>query len=1225
MYFDRRLWVFTEGVRGRIGFGIFLGLLAAAAGVARLALLGWLLAKIFAGAAIADLILPGLVTAGVMLLRGVLEYSRAMVAHRTAAHVQVALRERLYSHVIALGPAHFGRQRGGAALLTLIDGVEQLETYFGQYLPQLCVAAVAPFGIFAFVAFLDLPLAGALFGFALFTLIAPTAFHRWDRRAARARQSAYAAYGAEFLDSVQGLATLKSFGQSTARARELAAKAQDLFKRTMWVLATNSLSRGITDGGIALGAALALGIGAWRVANGDLGIGVLLIVLMMGVEIFRPMRELRVLLHQGMLGQSAAEGLFALLDAKPAVRETADTRGDAALQPTLGFEGVDFSYPGGRRAAHRDLSFTIKAGERVGIVGPSGCGKSTIVRLLLRFHDPDRGRILLGGRDLRDLSFAQIREHFAVVHQDTYLFHGTAAENIRFGNPEASCAELEAAARAANAHGFIRHLPQGYDTVIGERGVRLSGGQCQRIAIARALLRDAPFLVLDEALSAVDAENEAVIGQALNRLMKGRTVLILAHRLSSVIDADRILVLRDGHLVESGRHGELMAANGVYHQLMAAQAEESAAGARAPIVAPIVAPIGAPIAARDRAEKFAEPREDRRAAELQPADEILRAGDMSWARAAALLLRLVWPLRHRVGLAFILGVARVAALIGVGVLSAFVVAAVRGGEPFDTLLIALYVLAPFAGILHWLESWVAHDMAFRLLTDMRIALFSKLDALAPAYLLRRRSGDLVAMATQDIENVEYFFAHTVAPAFVALLVPAAVIAALLIHGWPLALALAPFLALIALSPFLMRKRVDALASRAREAQGELNAHSLDTLQGLAEILAFRQEARRGKQFIDRVRRHHALRLPFFRDLTLQTALVETATGLGGLAVVITGAALVSAGDLDRTLLPLLTLLAMAAFLPISEIANIGRQLADTLGGTRRLHAVHSEPVVIRDGLGIKSPVGPGVADAAPRGGGANLTLENVRFTYPGITAPALDGITLSLAAGQTLALVGPSGAGKTTLAHLLMRFWDPQEGTVRLDGHDLRDWRLDDLRGRIALVAQDTYLFNDTIRANILIARPEASDEEVAAAVRRAALEDFIAALPDGLDTSVGERGARLSGGQRQRIAIARAFLKDAPVLILDEATSHLDALNEQAVRRALDELMAARTTIVIAHRLSTVRGADHIVVLDEGRVIEQGDHAALLATGGLYASLVARQLAGAAAPVAPVAPVAAD
>ena len=1198
MYLDRRLWVFTKGVRLRIAISIALGLLAAAAGVARLALLGWLLAKIFAGQPIENLVLPFSLTAAVMLLRGLLEYTRNMIAHHTAAAVQVNLRRRLYKHVIALGPSFFGRERTGSTLLTLIDGVEQLETYFGQYLPQLCVATLAPIGIFIFMAFLDLPLAGAMFGFAIFTLVAPAAFHRWDRAAAQARQESYSDYGAEFLDSVQGLGTLKSFGQSSARAAELTTKAHDLFRRTMWVLATNSLSRGITDGGVAIGAALTLGIGAWRVVGGEIGIGVLLIVLMMGVELFRPMRDLRILLHQGMLGQSAAEGLFTLLGQKPLVRDAESAAlPEKGLEPSLRFEGVSFFYPGGRKPAHRDLSFEIEAGERIGVVGSSGCGKSSIVRLALRLYDPDSGRVLLGGKDLRELSFAQIREHFAVVHQDTYLFHGTAVENIRFGKPDATHEEIEAVARAANAHDFITRLPQGYETVIGERGVRLSGGQRQRIAIARALLRDAPFLVLDEALSAVDAENEAVIQQALDRLMKGRTVLILAHRLSSVINAGRILVLDEGALVEEGRHQALMENRGVYARLMSAQAAEAVAGGNEIETEAETELVG---------NATASPVEDVQLERLQSADEILRAGEMGWWRAAGLLLRLVRPVRRRVYLAFTLGVARVVALIGVGVLSAFVVVAVRADEPFGDLLIALYALAPFAGILHWLESWVAHDMAFRLLTQMRIALFAKLDALAPAYLLRRRSGDLVAMATQDIENVEFFFAHTVAPAFVALLVPAAVLSAIFFFGWPMAVALAPFLGLIALSPFLMRKRVDRLASRASEAQGALNAHMVDTLQGLPEILAFRQEARRGKQLIDLVRRHHSLRLPFFSDLTIQTAVVETVTGLGGLAVVIAGATLVNSGDLEHAILPLLALLAMAAFLPVSEIANIGRQLADTLGGTRRLHGVHSEPVAVIDGK---------VAAPKAHGSGAALDLDNVSFTYPGIKEPAVRGVNISLPAGRTLALVGPAGSGKTTLAHLLMRFWDPDDGTVSHDGLDLRKWRLDDLRGRVALVAQDTYLFNDTIRGNILIARPEASVAEVEAAVRRAALEDFTAALPDGLDTEVGERGTRLSGGQRQRIAIARAFLKDAPVLILDEATSHLDALNEQAVRRALDELMLNRSTIVIAHRLSTVYDADQIVVMEDGEVRETGDHAGLLAKGGLYAALVARQLAASADP----------
>ena len=1195
MYFDRRLWQLTRGLRGWIALAVLLGLIASVVGIARFAILGVLLARVFNGTDFWAVAVPAVGVAIAVLIRGIIDHHRTTISHRTAARVQEDLRGRLYDKIAALGPAWFAGERTGGVMLSIVDGVEQLQTFFGQYVPQVTVAVLTPLAIFVFIAFWDVPVATVMLVFALVTLVAPTVFLRIERRSSHGRQGAIKSFGSEFLDGVQGLPTLKSFGQSAAYGRRLADRARELCDSSLRVISIGVMTRGITDCGVAIGAAAALSLAVWRVSHGLMSLQALLIVLMAGTEVFRPLRDLRMVLHQGILGQSAAAGINALFAAEPLVpAQHPDRRASGGLLlPTIAFEDVYFAYPGGRAAAHDGLSFSAAAGEKIGIVGPSGSGKSSVARLLLRLFDPQRGTVRIGGQDVRTVDPEALRRMIAVVHQDTYLFYGTVEENLRLGKPDADREEIEAAARDANAHEFIMALPQGYATMIGERGVLLSGGQRQRLAIARALLRDVPILILDEALSSVDAENEAVIQQAIDRLSAGRTTLILAHRLSSVIGADRILVLDKGRIVETGRHAELIRRDGPYRRLMGAQADESE-------------------------DDFDLAEADPAATERGHVDQIETSGAtateamanaaaaVGWGATLGTLVQIIKPWRRRFGIVVTSGIARVAAFIGVGIFGALAVAAVKTGSPFGYLLVLLGLAAPLAGLLHWLESWLAHDIAYRLLAEMRIGLFRKLDTLAPAYLVRRRSGDLVALANQDIETIEYFFAHTVAPALVAILVPSTVLAALAVIAWPIALALLPFVLFAGLAPVVMRARIDRLGMQARDALGLLGAYVTETIQGLSDLVAFQAVDGRRRGFMALVRGYQRIRLELLHDLSSQTAQLEIVTGFGGLAVAVLGARLAAEHQLAATILPLLILLALASFLPISEIANVSRQLADTIASTRRYHAVQREKPAVTDG-----PLRP----PAPTGGSA-IRFEGVSFSYSGARRPALSDIWLEVPAGSTMALVGPSGAGKTTIANLLLRFWDPSAGRILIDRVDLHDFQLDHLRARMSLVSQDTYLFNDTLRANVRLARPEADEAAIHRALEQAALAEFVESLPEGLDTMVGERGVQLSGGQRQRVAIARAFLKNAPTLILDEATSHLDAVSEAQVRGALDALMRNRTTIVIAHRLSTVRDADRLAVLDHGHLVETGTHGELLARNGLYARLIRRQLAGAQQPL---------
>ncbi len=535
------------------------GMLAVVAGVARLAVAAVVIFKIIhEDAAFSALAWPLVGMAGLILVRSGLQYLQEVISHHTASVVKVALRERLYNHCLALGPGYFDQSRTGDVLMSLAEGVERLEAFFGRYLPQMIVAALAPIFIFVFMALIDFRTGLVFLAFALLTLVLPNLFHRWTRNSSMARRDAYGALGADFLDAVQGLPTLKAFGQSRARGVLLAERAKALFRTTMGVLAANSATSALTILGITAGAAVALAWGAVRVSNDELELRSLLIVLMLGVEIFRPLRELTQLYHDGMIAMSSAEGIFDIMDAPVEVVDAAEIAAPLELTPEITFEGVDYAYSGGRRPALHDLSFTLNAGETLGLVGPSGAGKSTVVWSMLRFFDPQNGRILLGGTDIREIPLEQLRDQMAVVTQDTYLFHGTVAENLRFGGPSASQEQLEAAAQAANAHDFIIQLPQGYETVVGERGHRLSGGEKQRLAIAATLLKDPALLILDEPTEGIQpnvvAEIESVITDLTRR--GDLSVLLVEQHVGFALRAtQRYYVLESGRITSSGEGG----------------------------------------------------------------------------------------------------------------------------------------------------------------------------------------------------------------------------------------------------------------------------------------------------------------------------------------------------------------------------------------------------------------------------------------------------------------------------------------------------------------------------------------------------------------------------------------------------------------------------------------------------------------------------------------------
>ena len=567
--------------------------------------------------------------------------------------------------------------------------------------------------------------------------------------------------------------------------------------------------------------------------------------------------------------------------------------------------------------------------------------------------------------------------------------------------------------------------------------------------------------------------------------------------------------------------------------------------------------------------------------------------------------QLLWMIRGYfglMGLAIVTGILNQGATIAAAALGAYMVGQVAGGATAADLRLPAAALAAaviLRAVMAWAEMWVAHDLAYRILADLRSHLYAALERLAPGYLIQRRSGDVASAAMADIETVEWFYAHTVGTFVVAVVVPLMAFATLAAMHWTLPLALLPFALLVGSVPLVLRRRAARQGDALRADLGNLNAEVVDGVQGLRELVAFGYQRR----FLADLESHsnRLVRSQLAHGMRAgaeQAALAAFMSG-GMLSVVVVAAVQVFRGELDAAYYPVAIMLAIFVFGPIHAIASVAQNLGIVFASAERAFHLLREPAPVADAPGATPPD----SDVEPR-----VTFAGVTFGYPGGGDPALREVSFEIAPGETVALVGHSGAGKTTCASLLMRFWDADAGSIAIGGHDVRDLPQHSLRELIAWVPQDIYLFNSSLRENIRMARPGATDAEVEDAARAALAHEFVTDMPRGYDTAAGERGVQMSGGQRQRIAIARALLKDSPVLVLDEAVSSLDGRDEQELNLALHAVRRGRATLVIAHRLSTIRSADRIVVLEEGRVVEQGTHDDLLARGRVYRSLIAAQ-----------------
>ncbi|MEV0115161.1 thiol reductant ABC exporter subunit CydD [Streptomyces sp. NPDC050844] len=1157
---DPRLLRYARATRFFLIAVVVLGVAGAGLVVAQAMLIAEVVVGAFQrGLSVGDLGTPLVLLAVVAAGRALVSWLTELAAHRASAAVKSELRGRLLERAGQLGPGWLTGQRVGSLVSLATRGVDALDDYFSRYLPQLGLAVVVPVAVLARIVTEDwvsaaiivvtLPLIPVFM-----ILIGWATQNRMDRQ-----WRLLSRLSGHFLDVVAGLPTLKVFGRAKAQAESIRQITGEYRQATMRTLRIAFLSSFALELLATLSVALVAVTIGMRLVHGDMDLYVGLVILVLAPEAYLPLRQVGAQYHAAAEGLSAAEEIFEVLETPVRVAGEA-----AAPSGALSVEGVTVRYPGRASDAVSGVSFAVEPGETVALVGPSGVGKSTLLDVVLGFVEPAEGRVRVGGVDLADVSPERWRERIAWVPQRPHLFAGSIAENVRLARPGADDSSLRGALRAAGAWEFVSALPGGVETVLGEDGSGLSAGQRQRLALARAFLADRPVVLLDEPTAALDGETEEGVVEAVRRLAVGRTVLLVVHRPALLGVADRVVRLDVS---------DVAAARVPVQVGGAADGQGAAEGTS-----------GDPVVTGDQAGAW--------------------GGSHSGGGVLARLRGMARQRKGKLGLALLLGALAIGSSVGLMGTSGWLISRASEQPPVMYLMVAVTATRAFGmgrAVFRYAERLVSHDAVLRMLADTRVAVYRRLERLAPAGLRNRHRGDLLSRLVADVDALQDYWLRWLLPASAAAVVGAGAVG---FTSWLLPEAgavLAVGLLLAGVGVPLLSGGVARRAERKlAPARGVLATRVADLLTGTAELTVAGALPRRTAAAKEADAELTRIASRTATATALGDGLGALASGLTVAAAALVGVQAVHDGRLSGVALAVVVLTPLAAF-----EAVIGMPLA-----VQYRQRVRKSAERVYEVLDAPEPV-PEPTDPAQRPNTPfPLRVDGLHARYEGQDRDAIAGVGLTLEQGRRIAVVGPSGSGKTTLAQVLLRFLGTTEGTYTLGGTEAAALDGDTVRELVGLCAQDAHIFDSSVRENLLIARKDASDAQLRDALTRARLTEWTDSLPEGLDTLVGEHGARLSGGQRQRIALARALLADFPVLVLDEPAEHLDLPTADALT---DDLLAAtegRTTLLITHRLAGLDAVDEVIVLDAGRIVQRGAYADLVAVDGPLARMRERESA---------------